>query len=173
MPTVPQFILDSLIESGRGSRASIIVTQPRRISAVSVAARVSGERADDGSVGYAIRGEAKQDKRTKLLFCTTGVLLRRLGSGDTLENITHVIVDEVSPHHAIDHEMVSQNICQVHERSVDGDFLLLELRELLLRHDTLKVVLMSATINHKIFAEYFDNAPVLTIPGFTHPVEDR
>ncbi|KAG6380964.1 P-loop containing nucleoside triphosphate hydrolase protein [Boletus reticuloceps] len=126
-----------------------------RISALSVAARVSAERADDGSVGYAIRGESKQDKRTKLLFCTTGVLLRRLGSGDKLENVTHVIVDEV------------------HERSVDSDFLLLELRELLLRHDTLKVVLMSATINHEIFVKYFDNAPLLTIPGFTHPVEDR
>lgn len=62
---------------------------------------------------------------------------------------------------------------QVHERSLDGDFLLLELRELLSRHDTLKVVLMSATINHGIFAKYFNNAPLLTIPGFTHPVEDR
>ncbi|KAH0838102.1 P-loop containing nucleoside triphosphate hydrolase protein [Lanmaoa asiatica] len=153
--SLPQFILDSLIQSGHGAKASIIVTQPRRISAISVAARVSRERADDGSVGYAIRGESKQDKRTKLLFCTTGVLLRRLGSGDKLENITHVVVDEV------------------HERSVDGDFLLLELRELLLRHDTLRIVLMSATINHEIFVKYFDNAPLLTIPGFTHPVEDR
>jgi len=61
----------------------------------------------------------------------------------------------------------------VHERSVDGDFLLLELRELLLRHDALKVVLMSATINHEIFMKYFDNAPLLTIPGFTYPVEDK
>lgn len=173
MSTVPQFILDSLIQSGHGSKASIIITQPRRISAISVAARVSGERADDGSVGYAIRGEAKQDKRTKLLFCTTGVLLRRLGSGDKLENITLVVVDEVSPPYRINHGMVSRHIRQVHERSVDGDFLLLELRELLLRHDSLKVVLMSATINHETFAKYFDNAPVLTIPGFTHPVEDR
>ena len=173
MLTVPQFILDSLIQSGHGSKASIIVTQPRRISAISVAARVSGERADDGSVGYAIRGEAKQDKRTKLLFCTTGVMLRRLGSGDKLENITHVVVDEVSPPSRINHGMVSHNTPQVHERSVDGDFLLLELRELLLRHDTLKVVLMSATINHETFVKYFDDAPLLTIPGFAHPVEDR
>lgn len=67
----------------------------------------------------------------------------------------------------------SQITRQVHERSVDGDFLLLELRELLLKHDTLKVVLMSATINHEIFIKYFDNAPLITIPGFTHPVEDR
>lgn len=172
MPIVPQFILDSLIHSGHGSKASIIVTQPRRISAISVAARVSGERADDGSVGYAIRGEAKQDKRTKLLFCTTGVLLRRLGSGEKLENITHVIVDEVSLPYRI-MKMISQNTGQVHERSIDGDFLLLELRELLSRHDNLKVVLMSATINHEIFVKYFNDAPLLTIPGFAHPVEDR
>lgn len=173
IPIVPQFILDTLIQSGHGSKASIVVTQPRRISAISVAARVSAERADDGSVGYAIRGEAKQDKRTKLLFCTTGVLLRRLGSGDKLENVTHVVVDEVSSLNKINLEMVSQDTRQVHERSVDGDFLLLELRELLLRHDTLKVILMSATINHEIFVKYFNNAPLLTIPGFTHPVEDR
>ncbi|KIJ66186.1 hypothetical protein HYDPIDRAFT_174355 [Hydnomerulius pinastri MD-312] len=152
---LPQFILDSLITAGRGSIASIVVTQPRRISAISVAARVSSERGDDGSVGYAIRGENKQDKRTKLLFCTTGVLLRRLGMGDNLDNITHVVVDEV------------------HERSVDGDFLLLELRELLATHKTLKVVLMSATINHETFVKYFNNAPMLSIPGFTHPVTDK
>lgn len=93
--TVPQFILDSLILANQGSQASIIVTQPRRLSAISVAARVSAERLDDGSVGYAIRGESKQSKKTKLLFCTTGVVLRRLGSGDSLQGVTHVIVDEV------------------------------------------------------------------------------
>ncbi|PCH34268.1 nucleoside triphosphate hydrolase protein [Wolfiporia cocos MD-104 SS10] len=152
---LPQFILDSMILAGRGSEASIIVTQPRRLSALGVAARVSAERLEDDSVGYAIRGESKQNGRTKLLFCTTGVVLRRLGSGDRLQDVTHVIVDEV------------------HERSVDGDFLLLELKELLKVHRHLKVVLMSATINHERFVEYFDNAPLLAIPGFTHPVEDR
>lgn len=81
--------------AGRGSNASIIVTQPRRLSAIGVASRVSAERLEDGSVGYAIRGESKQSNRTKLLFCTTGVVLRRLGSGDKLQDVTHVIVDEV------------------------------------------------------------------------------
>ncbi|KAF7792540.1 hypothetical protein EIP86_003581 [Pleurotus ostreatoroseus] len=152
--SVPQFVLDSLILSGKGSSASIIVTQPRRLSAIGVAARVSAERADDGSVGYAIRGESKQDRRTKLLFCTTGVVLRRLGSGDRLQGITHVIVDEV------------------HERSVDGDLLLLELKELLRHQPQLRVVLMSATINHEIFVKYFDSAPLLTIPGLAYPVKD-
>ncbi|KAH9948231.1 P-loop containing nucleoside triphosphate hydrolase protein [Amylocystis lapponica] len=152
---LPQFVLDSLIMGGRGSKASVIVTQPRRLSAIGVATRVSAERLEDGSVGYAIRGESKQDKRTKLLFCTTGVVLRRLGSGDKLQNVTHIIVDEV------------------HERSVDGDFLLLELKELLKKNRNLKVILMSATINHGTFVNYFNNAPLLEIPGFTHPVEDK
>ena len=64
------------------------------------------------------------------------------------------------------------HLAQVHERSVGGDFLLLELKELLARNTTLKVVLMSATINHETFVRYFSNAPLLTIPGFTHPVKD-
>ena len=51
---------------------------------------------NDGSVGYVIRGESRRSNKTKLLFCTTGVLLRRLSGGDDLSNITHVIVDEVS-----------------------------------------------------------------------------
>lgn len=92
---VPQFILDSLILSGHGAEASIVVTQPRRISAVSVAARVSAERIDDGSVGYTVRGDTKHGQATKLLFCTTGVVLRRLGSGDGLKDVTHIVVDEV------------------------------------------------------------------------------
>ncbi|TDL28076.1 P-loop containing nucleoside triphosphate hydrolase protein [Rickenella mellea] len=149
---LPQFLLDSLILSGEGKSAFIIVTQPRRLSATSVARRVSAERVDDGSVGYAIRGESKQDSRTKILFCTTGVVLRRLGSGDKLESVTHIIIDEV------------------HERSVDGDLLMLEVRELLKSHLRLRVVLMSATIDHETFVKYFHNASLIYIPGFTHPV---
>jgi HrpA-like RNA helicase len=56
---------------------------------------------------------------------------------------------------------------------VDGDFLLLELKELLMRHQSLKVILMSATINEETFVKYFDDAPLLTIPGFTYPVTDK
>ena len=65
------------------------------------------------------------------------------------------------------------DMVQVHERSADGDFLLLELKELLLKHPTIKVILMSATINHEVFVQYFNGAPLLTIPGFTHPVTDK
>ena len=66
------------------------------MSAIGVASRVSAERAEDGSVGYVIRGESKASPKTKILFCTTGVVLRRLGGGDKLENVSHIIVDEVS-----------------------------------------------------------------------------
>lgn len=77
---LPQFVLEEEIEAGRGSECNIICTQPRRISAMSVAARVAAERGDalGQSVGYQIRLEAKRSAQTRLLFCTTGVLLRRL-----------------------------------------------------------------------------------------------
>lgn len=149
------------------------MTQPRRLSAISVAARVSEERIEDGSVGYAIRGESKQGKNTKLLFCTTGVVLRRLSTGDTLKDISHIVVDEVSLSSSRTSVLQADLFPQVHERSMDGDFLLLELKELLKVHPTLKVVLMSATINHETFVKYFDGAPLLTIPGFMHPVDDK
>ncbi|KAH7100130.1 P-loop containing nucleoside triphosphate hydrolase protein [Auriculariales sp. MPI-PUGE-AT-0066] len=152
---LPQYILDDMISAGEGSAANIIITQPRRVAALAVAARVGVERAEDGSVGYAVRGDSKMSKRTKLLFCTTGVALRRLGpGGDGLEGVSHIIVDEV------------------HERSVDVDFLLLELKDLLEYNETIKIVLMSATINQQTFADYFGGAPVIEIPGRTFPVTD-
>ncbi|KAF8971290.1 hypothetical protein BGZ46_010342, partial [Entomortierella lignicola] len=153
---VPQFILDSWIQESIGEYANIVCTQPRRIAAIGVAERVAVERATDigQQVGYAIRGENKSSKNTKLLFCTTGILLRRLHSDPTLQNVTHVMVDEV------------------HERSVDSDFLLIILRDLVRARKDLKLILMSATINSEFFSGYFDNCPVIEIPGFTHPVEE-
>jgi hypothetical protein len=105
---VPQYILDSLILSGRGSEASIIVTQPRRLAAISVAKRVSSERLDDGSVGYAVRGETRSTERTKLLFCTTGVALRRMAS-DELQGISHIVVDEVGPVYSTN--IIADDVC--------------------------------------------------------------
>lgn len=95
---MPQFILDSLIASSRGRTTSLLITQPRRVSALGVASRVASERVHDGSVGYAIRGESKWDSRTKLLFVTTGVALRRLAmeEGRMLTGVSHVVVDEVT-----------------------------------------------------------------------------
>ncbi|PWN33444.1 P-loop containing nucleoside triphosphate hydrolase protein [Meira miltonrushii] len=155
----PQFILDNMIESGKGSMCNIIVTQPRRLSAMGVASRVAQERCEElngqGMVGYAIRGESKSGRNTKLLFTTTGVLLRRLSTNDPdLRGISHVFVDEV------------------HERGVDSDLLLIELREVLKRNPTLRVILMSATIERETFVSYFNNVPTMDIPGRTFPVQD-
>eukprot|EP00762_Andalucia_godoyi_P007174 ANDGO_08007.mRNA.1 DExH-box ATP-dependent RNA helicase DExH1 len=154
---IGQFILDDYLASNRGSECRIVCTQPRRIAAVSVAERVAQERADavGQEVGYSVRLDAKYDpRRSQLLFFTTGVLLRRMHADLELQGVSHVIVDEI------------------HERSLDSDFLLIILRELMLRRKDLKIILMSATLNADQFAQYFHGCPCLHIPGFTHPVQN-
>ncbi|XP_055843477.1 putative ATP-dependent RNA helicase DHX57 [Episyrphus balteatus] len=159
---VPQFILDNwLYESSKLERGEnpphveIVCTQPRRLSAIGVAERVANERAErvGQSVGYQIRMENKMSSATRLLFCTTGILLRRLASDPHLSSVSHVIVDEV------------------HERSEESDFLLLILKRSLRKRKDLKVILMSATLNANLFSDYFGGAPVLSIPGRTFNVE--
>lgn len=92
-----QFILDEAIEQLNGAKCRIICTQPRRISATSLAERVSQERCEKigDTVGYSIRGESKQSDNTRLLFCTTGVLLRMIQTDPNLSDFSHVIIDEV------------------------------------------------------------------------------
>ena len=82
-----QFILDDAISSGYGGAVNIICTQPRRISAMGVATRVAAERCEPlgHTVGYQIRLESKRSSATRLLFCTTGVLLRRLETDPALD----------------------------------------------------------------------------------------
>ncbi|KAL9691241.1 hypothetical protein QQ045_011660 [Rhodiola kirilowii] len=160
---VPQFILDDMIEGGCGGECNIICTQPRRIAAISVAERVADERCEpspgmDGSlVGYQVRLDSARNEKTKLLFCTTGILLRMIAGDKSLNDITHVIVDEV------------------HERSLLGDFLLIVLKDIIERQETsarrkLKVILMSATVDSNLFSRYFNNCPVVFAKGRTHPV---
>ncbi|XP_064621431.1 putative ATP-dependent RNA helicase DHX57 [Lineus longissimus] len=152
---VPQFILDSYLTSSNPNLCNIICTQPRRISAMAVGERVSEERSEKlgGIVGYQIRLESRMSKSTRLLFCTTGILLRRLESDTNLDGVTHIIVDEV------------------HERSEDSDFLIMVLRDLLMRRNDLKLILMSATLNADLFSNYFNGCPVIDIPGKTFPVD--
>ncbi|CAB4268682.1 unnamed protein product [Prunus armeniaca] len=152
---LPQYILESEIESGRGAFCSIICTQPRRISAMAVAERVSAERGEPlgETVGYKVRLEGMKGKNTHLLFCTSGILLRRLLSDRNLNGITHVFVDEI------------------HERGMNEDFLLIVLKDLLPRRRDLRLVLMSATLNAELFSNYFGGAPTIHIPGFTYPVK--
>ena len=72
---VPQFILEDAVAAGRGARCNVIVTQPRRISALGLASRVAAERGEDvgQTVGYSVRLDSKQSARTRILFCTTGL----------------------------------------------------------------------------------------------------
>ncbi|XP_045788784.1 DExH-box ATP-dependent RNA helicase DExH3-like isoform X2 [Trifolium pratense] len=151
---LPQYILESEIESGRGAFCSIICTQPRRISAMAVSERVSAERGESlgETVGFKVRLEGMRGKNTHLLFCTSGILLRRLLSDRNLSGITHVFVDEI------------------HERGMNEDFLLIVLKDLLPRRRDLRLVLMSATLNAELFSNYFGGAPTFHIPGFTYPV---
>ncbi|KAF5751882.1 ATP-dependent RNA helicase DHX36 isoform X1 [Tripterygium wilfordii] len=151
---IPQFILESEIESVRGAVCSIICTQPRRISAMSVSERVSSERGEKlgESVGYKVRLEGMKGRDTHLLFCTTGILLRRLLVDRNLKGVTHVVVDEI------------------HERGMNEDFLLIVLKDLLPRRPDLRLILMSATLDAEIFSSYFGGALVINIPGFAYPV---
>ena len=163
-----QFILDDMIQRGLGTAANLICTQPRRISALGLADRVSDERCSvvGDEVGYAIRGESKQKPGvTKITFVTTGVLLRRMqtsgGSSEdvvsSLADVSHVVVDEV------------------HERSLDTDFLLVLLRDVLAKRKDLKVILMSATLDAGVFEDYFMKASSVgkvEIQGRAYPVDD-
>ncbi|XP_076381687.1 putative ATP-dependent RNA helicase DHX57 [Megalopta genalis] len=154
---VPQFLLDDWIlnRPTLKEHVNIICTQPRRISAVGVAKRVASERDEriGDTVGYQIRLESKMSNKTRLTFCTTGILLQRLSMNPELNDVTHVIVDEV------------------HERSAESDFLLMLLKELLQKKPNLKIILMSATLKSEAFSSYFREAPILNIPGKTFPVE--
>ncbi|KAM9888414.1 hypothetical protein OXX79_012938, partial [Metschnikowia pulcherrima] len=162
---IVQYILDHMCES-KNFQGSIVCTQPRRISTIGLAERISDERVMKvgSETGYIIRGENKTSKHTRLSFVTTGVLLRMLqsylSSGNTtdagiFENLEYIFIDEV------------------HERSVDSDFLLIILKKILGKLPKLKIVLMSATINTDVFMNYFDT-PVnhLHIEGRTFPIED-
>ena len=162
---VPQFLLDDAIEREQGGACNIVCTQPRRVAATSIAERVSAERCEkngvggNGSlVGHHVRLDAKITSATRLTFCTTGILLRRLQGDRMLTDVTHVVVDEV------------------HERSLDGDFLLTLLRDLPRRRreaglPPVKLVLMSATLNAALFSEYLGGSPVISAPGRSFPVD--
>ena len=97
MLQVPQYLLEHACASGGGSKCNVVVTQPRRIAAIALAERVATERdgsSAGGAVGYAVRLESKQSDRTRLLFCTTGVLLSKLRDDPELREVSHVVVDE-------------------------------------------------------------------------------
>ncbi|KZC13983.1 putative ATP-dependent RNA helicase YTHDC2 [Dufourea novaeangliae] len=151
---VPQFILEHCQQRHQPCR--IICTQPRRLSAVSVAERVAFERDEKigQTFGYQIRLESRVAPKTLLTYCTNGVLLRTLMAGDSaLNTVTHIIVDEV------------------HERDKFCDFLLIALKDALLKHRSLKLILMSATLDVDIFVKYFNKCAVINVVGRSFDVD--
>ncbi|XP_070701441.1 ATP-dependent RNA helicase DHX30 [Pempheris klunzingeri] len=156
---LPRFLLEDSVRDGKGAECNILVTQPRRISAVSVAHRVAHEMgpALKHSVGYQVRLESRPPEQSggALLFLTVGVLLRKLQSNPSLKGISHVVVDEV------------------HERDINTDLLLALLRTSLKENPDLRVVLMSATGDNQRLSQYFGGCPIVKVPGFMHPVRDR
>ncbi|KAL3991831.1 protein phosphatase PTC7 [Sarotherodon galilaeus] len=156
---VTQFILDDYINRGMGSMCRVVCTQPRRISAISVAERVAAERAESvgngNSCGYQIRLQSRLPRRQgSILYCTTGIILQWLRSDPLLSSISHLVLDEI------------------HERNLQSDVLLIIVKDLLNLRDDLKIILMSATLNAEKFSQYFDNCPMIHIPGLTFPVEE-
>ncbi|KAM4810289.1 3'-5' RNA helicase YTHDC2 [Rhinophrynus dorsalis] len=152
---IPQFLLDDCCKNGIPCR--IFCTQPRRLAAIAVAERVAAERGEKigQTIGYQIRLESRVSPKTLLTFCTNGVLLRTLMTGDsTLSAVTHVIVDEV------------------HERDRFSDFLLTKLRDVIQKHPTLKLILSSAALDVNLFLKYFGGCPVIYIQGRPFEVKE-
>ncbi|XP_007247621.3 ATP-dependent RNA helicase TDRD9 [Astyanax mexicanus] len=160
---LPQFILDYYNE--KNACCNLVVTQPRKIGASSIARWVARERKCTlGSlVGYQVGLEKMATEHTRLIYMTTGVLLQKLVSAKSLTEFTHIFIDEV------------------HERTEELDFLLLVIRKLLHSNSRyVKVILMSATINCAEFAEYFGTpvrnrinpAYVFEVEGAPYTVEE-
>ncbi|MFG0682089.1 ATP-dependent RNA helicase HrpA [Pseudomonas sp. xss_4] len=143
------------LELGRGSHGLIAHTQPRRIAARSVAARVAEELGTPlgGLVGYQVRFEDQSDANTLVKLMTDGILLAETQHDRFLERYDTIIVDEA------------------HERSLNIDFLLGYLKTLLHRRPDLKLIITSATIDLERFSKHFDNAPIIEVSGRTFPVE--
>ncbi|XP_077537769.1 ATP-dependent RNA helicase TDRD9-like [Haemaphysalis longicornis] len=160
---VPQYILEEC--ASRGVHCNIVVTQPRRIAAISVAHRVCQERrwSLGTIVGYQVGMDSQTSADTRLAYVTTGVLLEKLIAKKDMNDYTHVIIDEV------------------HERDQETDFLLLVVRKFLRTNSRgVKVILMSATFDVKYFADYFatplldslEAAPIIEIPGKMKDVKE-
>ncbi|VDD74867.1 unnamed protein product [Mesocestoides corti] len=150
---VPQFILDSYLAAGRGADCSILVTQPRRICAISLAERIASERCESvgTSVGYSVRFETVLPRpHGSILFCTVGTLCRKMEAG--IRGVSHIIIDEI------------------HERDVNTDFVLILIRDLVRANRSLRVILMSATIDTTTFSNYFGETAMVELEGRTHPV---
>jgi pre-mRNA-splicing factor ATP-dependent RNA helicase DHX16 len=130
-------------------------TQPRRVAAMSVAARVADEMGVKvgNEVGYSIRFEDSTSDKTVLKYMTDGMLLREFMTEPDLGGYAAIMIDEA------------------HERTVHTDILLALVKDLARERPDLKLLISSATMNAKKFADYFDDAPIFNIPGRRYPVD--
>lgn len=152
---VPQYLLEHYANAKKPCK--IICTQPRRVAAIAVSQRVAQERNEriGLTIGYQIRLESQMSPMSNLIYTTTGYFLRCLVSGDLtafFRDTTHLILDEI------------------HERDKHSDFVLIAIKEHLAKHPNIRVILMSATIDSKIFSDYFNGCPIVEVPGRVFPV---
>ncbi|SFM75995.1 ATP-dependent RNA helicase HrpA [Thermodesulforhabdus norvegica] len=145
------------LEAGLCRRGFIGCTQPRRIAAVSLAHRVGEELKSlgRGLVGYRIRFRDSLGPQTIIKFMTDGILLAEANNDRLFESYDVIIVDEA------------------HERTLNIDFILGMLKQVIKLRRDLRVIIASATIDPEKFSGFFDNAPVVEIPSRTYPVEVR
>ncbi|KAB2346849.1 ATP-dependent RNA helicase HrpA [Actinomadura rudentiformis] len=145
------------LELGRGIRGAIGHTQPRRLAARTVADRIAEELATPlgEAVGYKVRFTDHSSDDTLVKLMTDGILLAEIQTDRLLRQYDTLIIDEA------------------HERSLNIDFLLGYLREILPRRPDLKIIITSATIDPERFSEHFDGAPIVEVSGRTYPVEVR
>ncbi|MGH8151167.1 MAG: ATP-dependent RNA helicase HrpA [Rhodanobacteraceae bacterium] len=145
------------LAAGRGIAGMIGCTQPRRLAARAMARRVATELGGEpgGIVGYEVRFSKQLGENTLVKFMTDGILLAEMAHDRALAAYDALIIDEA------------------HERSLNIDFLLGYLKQLLRRRRDLKVIVTSATIDTARFAAHFDGAPVVTVEGRAWPVEIR
>jgi len=145
------------LELGRGVKGLIGHTQPRRLAARTVANRIADELDTPlgGSVGYKVRFNDQVGEQSLVKLMTDGILLAEIQQDRLLMQYDTLIIDEA------------------HERSLNIDFILGYLRELLPKRPDLKVIITSATIDPQRFSRHFNNAPIVEVSGRTYPVEVR
>jgi pre-mRNA-splicing factor ATP-dependent RNA helicase DHX15/PRP43 len=150
---IPQFLLFD--EQPQTKGRMIACTQPRRVAAMSVAQRVADEMdvVLGEEVGYSIRFEDCTSEKTLLKYMTDGMLLREAMTDPLLTRYSAIILDEA------------------HDRTLATDILMGLLKEICLKRKDLKIVVMSATLDAVKFQSYFNNAPLMSVPGRTFPVE--